>query len=102
MIGCYIIYSEKLKRFYVGALQESLESRIQRHNNHFYGTSKFTSKATDWKLFLFIECECYSQAIAIERHIKRMKSSVYIHNLEKYSQMQQKLKAKYKRTWLPR
>jgi hypothetical protein len=31
-----------------------------------------------------------------------MKSSVYIHNLEKYSQMQQKLKAKYKRTWLPR
>jgi putative endonuclease len=60
-----------LKRFYVGALQESLESRIQRHNNHFYGTSKFTSKATDWKLFLFIECECYSQAIAIERHYQK-------------------------------
>ena len=32
MNGCYILFSEKLNKFYVGATQESIELRIEKHN----------------------------------------------------------------------
>ena len=95
MICCYIIFSEKLNRFYVGASQSELDLRIQKHNDHSYGNHRFTAKADDWKLFLALECSSYPQAIRIERHIKNMKSSSYIHNLLKYPEMIEKLLEKY-------
>ncbi|MCC6372101.1 MAG: GIY-YIG nuclease family protein [Bacteroidia bacterium] len=95
MICCYILYSEKLQCHYIGACQQDLESRIKKHNAHEYGENRFTAKAEDWRLVLAIECETYSQALKIEKHIKRMKSSVYIFNLIKYPEMQLKLKLKY-------
>jgi len=91
MTGCYIIYSKKLKRYYVGVTQEDLEKRIEKHNRHAYGDHRFTAKADDWLLFLFIECVEYKQAIKIEKKIKSMKSSVYIENLKKYPEMVIKL-----------
>jgi len=38
-------------------------------------------------LFLKFECDSKAQAMSIERHIKRMKSSVYITNLKEYLEM---------------
>jgi putative endonuclease len=96
MIGCYIIHSESLNRFYVGALHEDLEKRVQKHNEHAYGNHRFTEKASDWKVYLFIPFETYSQAIRIERHIKKMKSSRYIENLKTYPEMVNKLVGKFK------
>jgi putative endonuclease len=92
---CYIIFSQKLQCHYIGACHEDLESRIAKHNTHDYGAHRFTAKAEDWRLVLAIACENYSQAIKIEKHIKRMKSSIYISNLIKYPEMQLKLKQKY-------
>ncbi len=69
--------------------------RIEKHNSHEYGEHRFTAKTEDWKLFLSIECSSYSQAMRIEKQIKRMKSSIYIHNLLKYPEMILKLKLKY-------
>ena len=86
-ICCYILWSEKLGKFYIGACQESLQERIEKHNSGFYDGINFTKKANDWSIFLRIETMDYSQAIRIERKIKSMKSSVYIKNLKKFPEM---------------
>ena len=91
MIGCYIIHSSKLNKFYIGATQEDFTSRIEKHNNGTYGKHRFTAKADDWVLFLFIPTKDYAQAIRIERKIKSMKSAVYIRELASNSEKVQQL-----------
>ena len=88
---CYIIYSKSLNRFYVGETSD-FEQRLSFHN---LGFSEFTSKATDWELFLLIECRDRAMASAIERHIKSMKSGKYIRNLVKYPEIVTKLKVRF-------
>ena len=56
--------------------------------------NKFTAKAEDWQLVFQIRCESKAQALAIESHIKRMKSKLYIENIIRYPEMAEKLKAK--------
>ena len=91
MIGCYILFSDKLNKFYIGATQEAIEARILKHNLKLYGNHRFTATAEDWQLFLFIPANDYSMAIRIERKIKSMKSSKYIENLKKYPELLEKL-----------
>lgn len=95
IIVCYIIFSQKLKRFYTGITQEDLNLRILKHDEGSYGNHRFTAKANDWILFLCIETTSLEQALAIEKHIKAMKSSLYIMNLAKYPKMIEDLKGKY-------
>ena len=87
MIGCYILFSEKLNRFYIGATHEDVNMRIVKHNDKAYGTHRYTAASDDWKLFLFIPTSDFAQAIRVERKIKSMKSTKYIHNLVKYPEM---------------
>lgn len=96
MNSCYIIFSKKLNRFYIGVCQDDLLERLKRHNEHSYGLHRFTAKAIDWELFLNIECDSYSQSIKIERHIKNMKSKAYIKNLLLFPEIIAKLKEKHK------
>ena len=95
MIGCYIIYSENADKYYTGVTQKDVDERLLKHNLHFYGSNHYTAMANDWQLFLFIECVSYNTAVKIERHIKKMKSRVYIENLKKYPAIISKLKEKY-------
>ena len=88
---CYIIHSEKLNKFYIGATNDSINDRIKKHNDKTYGNHRFTAKANDWKLFLFFETETYDHAIRIERKIKAMKSSKYIKNIVKYPDLKEKI-----------
>ena len=90
---CYILHSEKLSKYYVG-YSSDLDIRIMFHKNS--QPRKFTYKAKDWKLYYKIDCTSKSQGKAIEAHIKRMKSKVYIQNLKKYPEIAQKLKNKYR------
>ena len=83
-------YSRQLDRFYVGSCKD-IKFRVEQHLNKVYPGS-FTSKAEDWDLFLVIEELSYSQARKIEKHIKRMKSRVYIENLRRHPEMITKLK----------
>jgi putative endonuclease len=57
---------------------------------------KFTHSANDWTTFIKIECQSKKQALEIEKHIKKMKSKVYIENLVRYPEMIIKLLEKYK------
>jgi putative endonuclease len=92
---CYILFSQKLNRHYIGVCHDDLQLRIVKHNSHEYGEHRFTAKASDWELIIRIECDSFSQARKIESHIKKMKSGVYIKNLTKYQDMILKLKEKY-------
>ncbi|MEH6406132.1 MAG: GIY-YIG nuclease family protein [Leeuwenhoekiella sp.] len=90
MNSVYILYSKKLDSFYIGET-ENLAERIDQHNSGFYNKA-YTKKANDWELFYTFTSESKSQALKIERHIKKMKSKIYIWNLKKYPEMTEKLK----------
>jgi putative endonuclease len=91
MYYCYILYSDYLDRYYIGATSLALHERLEHHLLKYYGNNKFSAKADDWKLFFYLECVSFKQASDIEGHIKRMKSKQYIGNLKKYPEMSQKL-----------
>ena len=93
---CYILFSTTLQKFYTGATANSVEGRLELHLNDFYGNNKFTHSAKDWTIFLEIPCSSYKQAMDIEKHIKKMKSSKYIQNLKKYPDLILKLQERFK------
>ena len=89
----YILFSPSIDKFYVG-YTESLEIRLAQHNSGLFDKA-YTKKVSDWKIFYSIECHSISQAIMIEKHIKKMKSKNYYFSLKKYPEITQKLKDKY-------
>jgi putative endonuclease len=90
----YILYSQKLSKYYTGATSDSPQERLDRHLQHYY-QRKFTAKADDWILFMSIGCTSMQQALAIEQHIKKMKASHYIENLRQYPELVEKLLSRY-------
>jgi putative endonuclease len=70
----YVIFSERLNRYYVGHT-ENLEHRLEQHNS---GLSKYTSRATDWQRVYFEEYSNRILAQKREREIKNKKSRKYI------------------------
>ena len=93
MFSVYILHSVKLNKFYIG-FTSNFDLRLHFHFNS--ENRKFTHNANDWTLFLKIDCENKNQALHIEKHIKKMKSKIYIQNLIKYPQIIQKLLFNYK------
>ena len=91
MTGCYILFSDKLHKFYIGAIHEDVATRIAKHNQGAYGKHRFTATVDDWKLVLFIPANDYAHAIRMERKIKSMKSAKYIQNLVAFPELIQKL-----------
>ena len=97
MFFVYILFSKKLNRYYIG-FTTNLNQRLDYHYNDTQAR-KFTYNADDWILVHSIECISKNQALAVEKHIKSMKSKVYIQNLQKYPEIQEKLLSKYN-SWL--
>ena len=73
----YILYSEKLNKYYVGACTD-LHRRLLEHNS---GHTKFTSTGIPWKIVYKEEFSTLSEAKKRETNIKRMKSRKYIEYL---------------------
>ena len=72
----YILFSEKINRFYIGETPD-VQVRLNQHNFHYF-TSNFTKSANDWILKLAIECVDKKKALFLEKFIKRMKSRKFI------------------------
>jgi len=89
----YILFSNRLDRFYIGSCKD-LSERLTQHSNKMF-VSSFTAEADDWELYFSITDLGYKQARLIELHIKRMKSTKYIKDLIKYPQIIEKLKERY-------
>ena len=73
----YILYSEKLDKYYVGSCI-NLERRLYEHN---IGHSKFTSLGIPWVIVHTEEYESVVLSRQREMKIKSMKSRKYIENL---------------------
>ena len=73
----YIIYSEKLDRFYIG-YTDNLSWRLERHNQ---GWGRFTKGGIPWELVYFEKYQTKQEALKRERKIKFKKSRKYIENL---------------------
>ena len=73
----YILYSEKLNKYYVGACTD-LDRRIYEHN---IGHSKFTRPGVLWELRYTEEYPTLEEAKRRERRIKDQKSRKYIEEL---------------------
>ena len=93
MFCVYIIFSEKLNKFYIGTTDD-FEKRLFEHNNGIYAES-YTYRGIPWTKHFVINHLTSKTAYAIEKHIKSMKSSKYIENLIKYPEIIEKLKYKY-------
>ena len=73
----YIIYSEKLDRYYIG-YTDDIPWRIERHNQ---GWGRFTKSGIPWQLVYFETYSTKQEAIKRERAIKIKKSRSYIESL---------------------
>lgn len=69
MADVYILYSEKLKKYYIGSCVNILE-RFPEYLNKKYIDS-FTATANDWTIYYSINDLEYNQARLIESHIKK-------------------------------
>ena len=74
MFYIYIIYSEKVNKYYVGQT-ENIEERMISHNS---SISKYTSISDDWNLVYTESFDTRNEAIQRENEIKKKKSRKYI------------------------
>jgi len=75
----YILYSDKIDRYYIG-VTDNLEWRLERHNA---GWGKYTKRGTPWKIVYHESYVSKSEALKRERQIKNRKSRTYIEALIK-------------------
>ena len=64
----YILHSLTLSKYYVGSTSMSVEARLKKHLSNHKG---FTSKAKDWEVILVLEKSTKSEALKLERQIKK-------------------------------
>jgi len=66
----YILYSQKLGRYYIGSTDD-IERRISEHNR---GQTISTRNGVPWELKFRLEVESIDQAKQLEMKVKRWKS----------------------------
>ncbi|MFO8147399.1 MAG: GIY-YIG nuclease family protein [Bacteroidota bacterium] len=75
----YIIFSETMKKFYIGETSD-VENRLIQHNTHYFKTN-FTKGAEDWIIKLKFPTKSKDEAVLLERFIKKMKSRKFIEKI---------------------
>jgi putative endonuclease len=73
----YIIYSEKIDRYYTGST-ENLSWRLERHNQ---GWGRYTKRGIPWKIVYTESFANKTDALSRERELKKLKSRKYIEQL---------------------
>ncbi len=77
MYYCYILYSEKLDKYYIGSTS-NIEGRILRHNSSNHG---FTSTGNPWVLKYSESFVVKTYALKREMQLKSWKSRKLIEEL---------------------
>ena len=67
MFTTYILYSLNLRKFYTGQT-EDIERRLEEHNR---GKTPFMKKGIPWKLLYSQSFETRSEAMQLEKKIKK-------------------------------
>ncbi len=77
MYYVYILFSEKLDKYYVG-YTSNIQDRLYKHNNKHHG---FSNAANDWILKYSEVYNSKSEAMHREKEIKKWKSRIKIEKL---------------------
>ena len=72
----YILFSDKSSKYYVGQTAD-IEKRLKRHNQ---GKVKSTKHGVPWRLILQFEVDTRSEAMILEKTIKKRGAKRYIDN----------------------
>ena len=72
----YFIYSGKWQRYYVGSTNNYID-RLERHNQ---GRNKYTKSGVPWDSIHTIECINRSEAVRLEKKIKKRGISRYLND----------------------
>ncbi|WP_394749979.1 GIY-YIG nuclease family protein [Spongiimicrobium salis] len=72
----YILHSEKRSRYYVGQTAD-IKKRLIRHNK---GNVPSTKSGNPWKLVLQLEVSNRSEALLLEKKIKKRGAKRYLDN----------------------
>ena len=79
MYHIYILYSNKLDKYYIGHTSD-IVGRLRRHNSNHKG---WTGKANDWEVVYSEDYQTKSEAYSRERQLKAWKSRKRIEALIK-------------------
>ena len=66
-VHVYILFSNSLERYYSG-IADDVDKRLEQHNA---GKGKYTSKGMPWHIITTIACASRSEAMALEKKIKK-------------------------------
>ncbi|WP_299062016.1 GIY-YIG nuclease family protein [uncultured Polaribacter sp.] len=78
MFTIYILFSEKLQKHYVGYTKKTVDERLEEH---LYNHKGFTSNTKDWKLIYHLETNTKSEALKLERKIKKRGAKRYLNDI---------------------
>ena len=79
MFYVYILYSDTKSKYYVGQTN-NMDDRLNRHNS---GFSLATKYGIPWKLVQTFICNNRSEAILLEKKIKKRAAKRYLQDLDK-------------------
>ena len=78
MPAFYILYSNNLDGFYIGATNDKITERLRRHNSKHKG---FTGKTSDWEVVYFENFDKKEDAFMREKEVKSWKNRKKIEQL---------------------
>jgi putative endonuclease len=78
MYYVYILYSERLSKYYCGFTND-VTRRIEQHNT---GQGNFTSKGCPWILINSFNCNTKIEALSLEKKIKKRGIKRFLDDLQ--------------------
>ena len=77
----YILYSNNLQKYYVGATSMEPENRLRKHLSNHKG---YTGKAKDWRIIKQVELNSKKEALILEKKIKNRGIGRWLADLESH------------------
>ena len=90
----YIIYSPTLGRYYKG-VSKNPGSRLIEHNTVIDPTA-YTAAVHDWKLIFQLKCESKTQALKLERYLKKSANIPYLKRFMNEIELQNMILLRFK------
>ena len=78
MFTVYILFSEQLQKYYIGYTSKNVQDRLKEH---LYNHKGFTAKAKDWNVIYKLERNSKSEAIMLERKIKKRGAKRFLNEI---------------------
>ena len=75
----YVLRSPSTNRYYIGESVNAANRLLEHNQGHYTGSS--TSFANDWELILLFKVTDRKAALVVEKHLKSMKSKIYLQKL---------------------